>query len=84
MEERRVKQLSLEGKEIAVFDKMKDAAKKTGTNYGDISNCCRGRKKTANGFIWKYENSKLKIKQDPLDKFLFDEIDWDDDSLSEN
>ena len=70
---RAVKQFSLDGKEIAVFDKMEDAAKKTGTNYGSIANCCRGKIKTANGFIWRYENSKLKPKKDPLDKLLFDE-----------
>jgi hypothetical protein len=81
---RSVKQFSLDGKEIAVFDKMIDAVKKTGTNYGDIANCCRGKKKTANGYIWKYENSNIKIKQDPLDKFIFDEIDWDDDFLSDD
>lgn len=78
---RAVKQISLDGKQIAVFDKMKDAAKKTGTNYGSIANCCRGKIKTANGFIWKYDNSKLKLKQGPLDKLLFeenfnDEEDW--------
>jgi hypothetical protein len=67
---RRVKQLSLEGIEIAVFDKMKEAAKQTGTNYGSIANCCRGKIKTANGFVWKYENSKLKPKSDPLDRLL--------------
>lgn len=67
---RRVKQFSLEGIEIDVFDKMEDAAKTTGTNYGSIANCCRGKIKTANGFVWKYENSKLKPKSDPMDAFL--------------
>jgi hypothetical protein len=72
---RGVKQFSLDGVEIAVFDKMEDAAKQTGTNLGSIVNCCRSRIKSANGFIWKYENSKLKPKSDPMDSLLdFNEI----------
>ena len=67
---RSVKQKSLDGKLIAVFDKMEDAAKETGTSYANISLCCRGKLKTANGFIWQYDNSELKPKTDPLDRLL--------------
>lgn len=67
---RKVKQIDLNNNVVAVFDKMQEASEKTGTNYGDIANCCRGRKKTANGFKWQYDNSSMTIKKDPLDDLL--------------
>ena len=67
---RKVKQLTLNGKVIAVYNKMEEASKQTGTNYASIANCCRGRIKTANGFIWEYDNSEIKLKSDPMDKML--------------
>ena len=70
MIKRKVKQFSLDGKLIEIHEKMEIASKKTGTNYGSISSCCRGKIKTANGFIWEYDNSDLKPKRDPLDAFL--------------
>ena len=30
------------------------AERMTGTNASSICSCCKGRRKTANGFIWKY------------------------------
>jgi hypothetical protein len=68
---RAVNQYSLEGILINKFEKMSQAAKDTNTNYCSIANCCRGKIKTANNFIWKYDNSKLKIKKDPMDKLLY-------------
>jgi len=70
MIKRKVKQFTLDGELIEIHEKMEIASKKTGTNYGSIANCCRGKIKTANGFVWKYDNSDLKPKRDPLDDFL--------------
>jgi hypothetical protein len=69
-EKRRVKQYSLDGIEIATFETLSEAAEKTGTLLCSIVNCCRGKQKTANGFIWSYDNSNQKLKTDPLDKLL--------------
>lgn len=71
MRERRgVKQLSMNGDVLAVYDKMEDAARITNTNYANICLCCRGKLKSSNGFKWIYDNSKLKQKKDPLDNVL--------------
>lgn len=52
---KKVQQYSIEGKYIETFDSIIDAAKKTGTNDRRISDVCKGKRKTTNGFIWKYE-----------------------------
>jgi hypothetical protein len=76
---RAVNQYDLDGNFIKEYPSIKDAVTDTRTNYGSISSCCRGNIKTANGFIWKYNNSYLKQKKDPLDKLIF--IDYDDDEF---
>lgn len=42
------------GKELKVFDSMKTAMKETGLYRTLISRVCRGERKTAGGYIWKY------------------------------
>lgn len=49
-----VAQYSKEGKLIAIYYAGKDASKQTGIRNSSISNCCRGKYKSAGGFIWKY------------------------------
>lgn len=54
-------------KEVLKFDKMgnyieefksiKEAA--NGKNSSNIVECCKGRRKSAFGFIWKYKNEKI-------------------------
>ncbi len=44
------------GKEIAKFCSMTQAAKTTGTNLQGISKCCKGYLRTSGGFCWKFEN----------------------------
>lgn len=51
---KKVIQISLSGKIINVWNSIIDAVKKTNTNYGDISACCKNKRKTAGGYIWKY------------------------------
>ena len=67
---RGVKQLDLDGNVIATFNSLKEAVKQTGTNYASLCLCCRGKVKLANGYHWEYDNSKLKLPSDPLDKLL--------------
>ena len=56
----KVIQYSKDGKQIAIFNSMKEASLLTGVNHGDICSCCQGHKAdgtpkhTAGGFIWKY------------------------------
>ena len=46
-------QYSLSGEELARFSSYSEAEKNTGVDHGGISACCRGKQKTAGGFIWK-------------------------------
>ena len=50
-----VQQLDKDGNLIAEYPSIKDAAKKMGTTNSNISHCCRGKHKTAVGYIWKYK-----------------------------
>jgi group I intron endonuclease len=54
---RRVKQFDLKNNYIKTWDCISDACKKLGVNTqnsGNISMCCKGTKKTAYGYIWRY------------------------------
>ncbi len=50
-------QIDREGNTIAEFDSAKNAAIALGNRNksSDITNCCRGKLKTAYGYIWKYK-----------------------------
>ena len=37
------------------FHSMNQAKRKTNIDVSSISRCCKGKVKTAGGFIWKYE-----------------------------
>lgn len=39
---------------IKFFESAKLASEETGINRNDICQCCRGERKTAGGYIWKY------------------------------
>lgn len=49
-----VYQYSLDGVFIRKFDSMMDVQRELGFSYSAISQCCRGKQKTAYGFRWKY------------------------------
>jgi group I intron endonuclease len=49
-----VRQLSLDGDLIAVFDSMIQAGESLGSDYSGISKCCRGKLKTYKDFKWEY------------------------------
>lgn len=51
---RAVIQYSLKGKKIAEYRSLTAAQQATGVELHNISECCRGKSKTAGGFIWKY------------------------------
>ena len=39
---------------IKIWDSMMDVQRELGINNGSISKCCKGKLKSAGGFIWKY------------------------------
>ncbi|MDR1286282.1 MAG: HNH endonuclease [Treponema sp.] len=52
-----VMQLSRKLELINVFESLSQAAVKTNTPIGTICRCCRGKGKTAGGYIWKYKEA---------------------------
>ena len=51
---RQVVQLNKEGQLVNIFNSIVDAYDKTGIAKQNISSCCKGKLKTAGGYIWKY------------------------------
>lgn len=47
-----------DGKIIAEFWGTPEAERKTGIYRSNILNCCKGWRKTAGGYIWKYKETK--------------------------
>ena len=52
-----VLQYSLDGEFIAEYNSISDAERKLGNNHTHIWDVCNGKRKKANGFIWKYKTS---------------------------
>ena len=48
-------QMSAEGEVIAEYHSIKEASEKTGINKAGIAMNCRGERKKAGGFIWKFK-----------------------------
>ena len=48
-----VRQLSLDDKEIAIYESLTEAERQTGINHRNISLVCQGKRKTAGGFKWE-------------------------------
>lgn len=49
-----VVQLSLDGDKIAVYPSVIQAARELKLSRSSISECCRGKRETLGGYIWKY------------------------------
>lgn len=51
-----VLQYSLDGTFLARYDAVVNAGRSLGNKgfCGSITNCCKGRNKTAQGFVWRY------------------------------
>lgn len=54
--EKPVKQISTDGEIIATYKSISEAARITNSQLSSISCCCRGKRKTANGFMWEFCN----------------------------
>ena len=53
---RNVIQYTLEMVEVCRYSSLTEAANNTGSLTSHISNCCRGKLKYHNGFVWRYDN----------------------------
>lgn len=54
---KKVYQLDKNNNLINIYKSAKEASKKTGVYYTDITQCCRNEIKSAGGYIWKYESA---------------------------
>ena len=50
---------SLKGEKIEQYNSISDAAKINGFSDGNIISCCKGKIKSAYGFVWKYKESEV-------------------------
>lgn len=49
-------QFTLDGDVVNMFNSIKEASSETGIHPTDITMCCKGKRKHAGGFIWKYNH----------------------------
>lgn len=54
-----VEQYDTDGNFINVYESVRNAGKTIGENYQPITQVCRGEKKTAYGYIWRYVENEL-------------------------
>ena len=50
-----VLQFSKSGKFIAEYPSVREAERQTGCYHGSICACCKGKRKSVGGYIWKYK-----------------------------
>lgn len=50
----KIAQYDLQGNLIKIWDSISDAGRELGIIRANISACCRGKRNTVSGFIWKY------------------------------
>ena len=53
-----VAQYTKDGELIATFASLREACQSTGANDGSVSCVCNGKRKTANGFTWKFADKQ--------------------------
>lgn len=49
----KVRQLTIDGEEVAIYESFSEAERQTGINHRNISMVCSGKRKTAGGFKWE-------------------------------
>lgn len=54
---KQVLQFSKDGEFIAEYPSTREAGRKIGCNPSNICACCKGKLKSANGYIWKYKEA---------------------------
>ena len=56
---KRVAQYDLNGNLIRIWDYIRQVEKETGISHANISKCCKGKSKTAGGYIWRYTDDEI-------------------------
>jgi len=53
---KKICQYDLEGNLIQEWESGREAWRQLGIHYGSISSCCKGKTKTAGGYIWRFKD----------------------------
>lgn len=66
-------QFDLKGNKVTEFDSVVQANRLFGVadNNSNIVSCCKGKRKTYKGYIWRYKNDYLKLKENETNSNLF-------------
>jgi hypothetical protein len=70
---RRVTQYDSEGNEIKIYESLDAAKKETGVDDGGIAKVCKGTRKTAGGFVWKYtdiNDNEVNLDEENLEGYI--------------
>ena len=51
---RKIAQYTADGTLIATYNSLTEASQQTNTQLSKICNCCKGKRKTSNGYKWQY------------------------------
>ena len=51
-------QYDLSGRLMTEWEAISDASKELGINCSNIAQCCKGKRKTAGGYIWRYKEAE--------------------------
>ena len=57
-EKKPVYQFSLDGEFIREWESCMDVKRELGFDNSDIARCCKGKKKTCHGFLWRFKNTE--------------------------
>ena len=63
---KRVNQYDINGKFIRQWKSIKEAKKELHLENAHISQVCQGQRKTAGGFIWRYDSDKTKLNREQV------------------
>ncbi len=54
----KVCQYSLDGELLGIYNSQREAGRKLNIDNSTIGYCCKGKAKTAGGYIWRYYDEK--------------------------
>lgn len=57
-----VSQYNKNNKLINIYGSVNEAGRQLNIEFSNIAKCARGKRKTAGGFVWRYENKKPTVK----------------------
>ena len=67
-------QIADTGETIGTYNSIRQAAHATGVNESHISSCCRGKRRTAGGYMWKYADTARRKSLEQIIKEVEQEV----------